>query len=104
MPVCRSRIALNALLTSRVKIDDDSPNLTLFAASTPLFERGDGNQRSRRTEDLLLRDPHLRVDVGEDGRAVVVTVALHALTAGEELRALALADLRVGVDLVDGRL
>jgi hypothetical protein len=34
IPVCKSRIALNALLTSRVKIDDESPYWTLFAART----------------------------------------------------------------------
>jgi hypothetical protein len=31
IPVWRSRIARNALFTSRVKIDDESPNLIPFA-------------------------------------------------------------------------
>ena len=95
---------MNALFTSRVKIDDESPYLTLFAARDRLLERVDGDQRGRRAEDLLLRDPHLRVDVGEDGRAVVEALAVDALAAGQQLRALALADLGVRVDLLDRRL
>ena len=63
------------------------------------------DQRRRRAEDLLLRDPHLRVDVAEDRRpveeALVEAVPGRDLAAGEELRALVLADLRVRVDLLE---
>ena len=41
-----------------------------------LLEALDRDQRGRRPEDLLLRDPHLRVDVGEHRRAVEEAVAV----------------------------
>ncbi len=91
------------MFTSRVKIDDESPYSTLFAARDRLLERVDRDQRSRRPEDLLLRDPHLRIDVGEHGRAVVEAVAVDALAAGQQLGALVDTDLRVRVDLLDAR-
>jgi len=49
-----------------MKIDDDS-QLTLFAAATASRTSRSGIKRSYWTEDLLLRDPNLRIDVGEDG-------------------------------------
>src|SRR6266550_3905637 len=58
MPASRSRIARKAALTSCVKVED-----------------GHRDERGRRAEDLLLRDPHLRVDVGEDGRPVEEALA-----------------------------
>src|SRR2546422_11428056 len=65
------------------------------------------DERRRRTEDLLLCDAHARVDVAEDGGPVeeaLREIALgRDLAAGEQARALALADLRVGVDLLDRR-
>ena len=70
-----------------------------------LVEVLDRDQRRRRAEDLLLRDPHLRIDVGEDRRPVEEALAELALgrrlAAGEELRALVRADPRVRVDLVE---
>src|SRR5581483_8413615 len=70
-----------------------------------LVEVADADERGRRPEDLLLRDPHLRVDVAEDRRpveeAVVEPVAGRDLAAGEEVRALPHADLRVRVDLLE---
>ena len=67
----------------------------------------DADQRGRRAEDLLLRDPHLRVDVAEDRRAVVEAlvepVARRDLAAGQQLRALVQADPRVRVDLLERR-
>src|SRR3954453_13396988 len=63
------------------------------------------DERRGRAEDLLLRDAHLRVDVGEDRRAVVEALREVAvgrdLAAREEPRALLLAALRVRVDLLD---
>src|SRR5215813_11378703 len=63
------------------------------------------DHRGRRAEDLLLGDPHLRVDVAEQGRpvveAVLEAVAGSDLAAGEQRRAFLLADLRVRVDLVE---
>ena len=58
------------MLTSRVKIDDESPKRTPLAtliASSASFDR---DQRRRRAEDLLLRDAHPRLDVAEDRRPV----------------------------------
>src|SRR5919205_346240 len=70
-----------------------------------LVEVAHGDERGRRAEDLLLRDPHLRIDVAEDRRPVVEpvaeAVAARDLAAREELRALVLPDLRVGVDLLE---
>src|SRR5439155_26916099 len=72
-----------------------------------LVERADLDQRGRRPEDLLLRDPHLRIDVAEDRRPVVEALLELALgrdlAAGEEVRTLVPADLRVRVDLLDRR-
>ena len=80
------------MFTSRVKIDDESPYSTPFATANRLVEVVDGDQRGRRAEDLLLRDPHLRLDVAEDRRpvveALVEPVAARDLAAGEQLRAL----------------
>src|ERR671910_844409 len=71
-----------------------------------LVEALDRDQCSRRPEDLLLRDPHLRVDVREDRRPVeepLPEVALvHLLATREELGALVRADAGVGMDLVEG--
>src|SRR5207248_10468950 len=70
-----------------------------------LVEVADRDDCGRGPEDLLLRDPHLRVDVGEDGRPVEEALAEVAvardLSAGEELRALVLADRGVRVDLLE---
>src|SRR5438477_4308603 len=63
------------------------------------------HERGRRAEDLLLRDAHPRVDASVDRRPVEVAASKIAvgrnLAAGEELRALAGADLRVRVDLLE---
>src|SRR4029077_6350355 len=63
----------------------------------------DADQCRRGAEDLLLGDPHLRVDLAEDRRAIEVPllepVTGRHLAAREELRTFALADLRVRVDL-----
>src|ERR671931_2023240 len=62
-----------------------------------LVEVAHRDERRRRPEDLLLGDPHLRLDVAEDRRAVEVALVEaipgRDLAAGEELRALVLADL-----------
>ncbi len=105
IPAFRSRIARKALFTSRVKIDDERPYLipfeTRIASSTSrTLITADG-----RAEDLLLGDPHLGIDVAEDRRpvveALVEPVAGGDLAAGEERRALVLADRRVRVDLLE---
>src|SRR5207249_4287797 len=81
------------------------PELAVVQDSNGLVEVLDANQRRRRAEDLLLGDPHLRLDIAEDGRAVEVplpeAVAGRDLSAGQELRALLPADLRVRVDLLE---
>src|SRR4029079_2125515 len=63
------------------------------------------DERGRRPEALLLRAPHLGIDLPEDGRpveeALVETVLRRDLATGQELRPLALADLGVRVDLVE---
>src|SRR5204863_8296016 len=70
-----------------------------------LVEVTNANQRRGRPEDLLLRDPHPGLDVAEDSRAIVEplveAVPRGDLAAGQQSRALALADLRVGVDLLE---
>src|SRR5205823_5906063 len=70
-----------------------------------LVERADLDQRGRRSKDLLLRDPHLRINVAEDRRPVIealLELALRRdLAAGEEARPLVPADLRVRVDLLN---
>src|SRR5207248_10114298 len=70
-----------------------------------LVEVAHGDERRRRAEDLLLRDPHPRLDVAEDRRPVVEAVAepvaARHLAAGEQARALVLPDLRVRVDLLE---
>jgi hypothetical protein len=78
------------LFTSRVKIDDDRPYLTLFAAATACSNgrRGSVPSSGRRSP---LRDPHLRIDV-EQPLAGSRTVALDALASGQQLRPLVAAD------------
>lgn len=58
--------------------------------------------RGRRThaEDLLLRDLHRRLDVGEDGRLDEVALGAVALAAEVDRRALVLAGLDVRRDAV----
>ena len=67
----------------------------------------EADEGERRPEDLLLGDAHVVLDVAEDRRAVVEAlreVALvRDLAAGEERRAVVLADLRVRVDLLERR-
>src|SRR6266540_5636231 len=104
IPALRSRIARKARLTSCVKIDDESPYLIPFETRMA-SSRSRTYDRRRRPEDLLLGDAHLGVDVAEDRRAIVEalaeTVARSDLAAGQQLRPLVAADLRVGVDLLE---
>ncbi len=73
-----------------------------------LVERAHADQCGGRPEDLLLRDPHRGPNIAEDRRAVVEAfvepVPPGDLATGQELRALVLSDLRVGVDLLERRL
>src|SRR5262249_58558954 len=73
-----------------------------------IVEGADADQRCGRAEDLLVRSPHRRRDVAEDGRrvveAVLEAVPARDLAAGQELCALILADLGVRVDLLEGAL
>ena len=108
MPASRSRIARNAVFTSRVKIEDDSPYLIPFetriasSASRTLMSAVTGPKISSCAMRIC------GVDVGEDGRPVEEAPAEVALgrdfAAGEELRAFVRADLRVRVDLLERRL
>src|SRR6476469_24641 len=70
-----------------------------------LVELGDLDERGRRAKDLLLCDPHLRIDVTEDSRPVEEALGQVAvgcdLAAGEKASAFVLADLRVRVNLLD---
>src|SRR5207245_3032791 len=70
-----------------------------------LVEVVHADERRRRPEDLLLSDAHAGLDIAEDRRSVIEAlvepVAARNLPAGQELRALVLADLRVRVDLLE---
>ena len=100
-------MARKALFTSRVKIEDERPNSMPLAILDRLVDVGRADERGRRAEDLLLRDPHARLDVAEDRRpvegAAVEPVLGRDLAAGQERRALVLADLGVRVDLLQRR-
>src|SRR5579862_4993393 len=69
-----------------------------------LVEIAHPDERRRRAEDLLLRDAHTRLHVGEDRRPVEVAATEVAfgrdLAAREQTCALVAADLRVRVDLL----
>src|SRR5581483_9753317 len=84
------------------------PVLDAVRHADGLVEVAHLDERRDRTEDLLLRDAHLWVDVPEDRRPVVEPareVALGCrLAAGQESGALVAADLRVRVDLLERRL
>src|SRR4029453_1178302 len=83
------------------------PELDRVRSVNRLVDVGRADERGRGPEDLLLRDPHLGIDITEDRRpveeALVQAVLRRDLTAGEELRALALPDLGVRVDLLERR-
>src|SRR6266487_443161 len=96
MPVFRSRIARKALLTSLEKIEDERPYSTPFETAIA--------SSSERTRISAVVGPK----IAEDRRAVVEAfvepVPPGDLATGQELRALVLSDLRVGVDLLERRL
>ena len=52
------------------------------------------NHRGDGSEDLLARDPHVVLHVGEDGRIDEVALAVRTVTAERRLRAFLLADAR----------
>ena len=65
-------MARKALFTSRVKIEDERPNSIAVRDPDRLVDVGRADERGRRAEDLLLGDPHARLDVAEDRRPVEV--------------------------------
>src|SRR5207247_8893826 len=71
------------------------PELDAVGDPNRLVRVANPDQRGRRAEDLLLRDPHPRIDVAEDRRRVEVAavepVSGRDLTSREQLRALVLA-------------
>ena len=89
---------------SREKIEDESPYSTPFERAIA-SSREHADHRLGRSEDLLLGDPHPGLHVAEDGRPVVETflesVAVCDLATGQKRRAFVLADLCVGVDLLE---
>src|SRR5216683_8125361 len=72
------------------------PELDPVRNADRLVEASDLDESGRRAEDLLLRDAHARLDVAEDRRPVEEALAKVALArdlaAGQQLRALVLAD------------
>jgi hypothetical protein len=45
------------------------------------------NHTADRTEDLFADEPHIGLGVGDDRRLVEVTMTVHPLAAGDDLRA-----------------
>ena len=93
------------MLTSRVKIEDESPNRTPFATRIASSSRATGISAVVGPKISSCAIAHPRLDVAEDRRAVeealVEPVAGRDLAAGQQRRALVPADLRVRVDLLE---